>query len=308
MKKKFLIILHIYYQELWPILDECLKNIPSTDDYDLFITVTDLNEDITKKILISHPEAHVEECENIGYDVWPFFRIMNRINLNDYNYLVKLHTKRDMKNVISNIDNKYFFKGLSWRNYLLSFICSKGNFSKSIQAFDNNPSLGMINCHRLFDTTRIPSLNSHLSYCIKTAKKILIKAKLKPYPIKSVCYIAGTMFICRASLMKPLQSLFLSKYDFSEANRINEDDLAHVMERVFGWCITSQGYKISDPYTSFLSDLCYFPYCLYCKFLLFKIKHRLFSKICRFCIRIDSTEKKIKIKLFKIISITIKNK
>ena len=238
--KKFLVIAHVYYHEMWSLLDSCIQNLPK-DSFDLIVTTTSNIDELSSKVKEHYPNAKVELCENRGYDIWPFIKALKTVNLVEYEFLIKLHTKRDMGKIVAIIDNKYFFRGQYWRNMLLSFISSKENFDKSLQAF-KDPSVGMINNHRLFDRTRETTDNPHLVYCLNEARKLLSEVGISANPYDEVKYVAGTMFICRATIFKPLQEMNFDVNQFAVVNRKNENDLAHVMERVFGWLVTSQGY------------------------------------------------------------------
>lgn len=224
--------------------------------------------------------------ENRGYDIWPFIKALKTVNLDEYEFLIKVHTKRDMGKIVAIIDNKYFFRGQYWRNMLLSFISSKDNFHKCLVAF-KDPAVGMINNHRLFDRTRETTDNPHLVYCLNESRKLLSEVGISAKPCDEVKYVAGTMFICRAAIFKPLQEMNFDVNQFAVVNRKNENDLAHVMERVFGWLVTSQGYSIADPYSRFNESFRFFFHSSYCRFLMFKLRHRWFSKFVRFFSRIE---------------------
>ena len=122
--KKFLVIAHVYYHDLWYLLDRCIQNLPK-DSFDLIVTTTSNIEELSSKVKEHSPNAKVELCENRGYDIWPFIKVLKSVKLDEYEFLIKLHTKRDMGKIVAIIDNKYFFRGQYWRNMLLSFISSK---------------------------------------------------------------------------------------------------------------------------------------------------------------------------------------
>lgn len=299
---KFLVILHIYYEYMWPELKSYLMNL-NKGSYDLVVTLSNDNEELKQEILSFNDKALIILTENRGYDVWPFIKALSKVNLDDYQYLIKLHTKRDLPDSsIIIIDNHYFFKGRKWRQYLLSFISSKANFDKCVETLDNDPSVGMINSMMLLDGTRLNQKfrDLHLKYCIEKAKSLLESIKINPLPNDKVNYIGGTMFMCRASIMKPLLKLNLCADDFAAVQRENENELAHVLERVFGWLVTSQGYRFSDPYTTKEDIKKQLPERIICRIKTFPLRHRIFSKIMRFIIRYDKNNGYREIKIFKI--------
>ena len=301
--KKFLVIAHVYYHDLWYLLDRCIQNLPK-DSFDLIVTTTSNIEELSSKVKEHSPNAKVELCENRGYDIWPFIKVLKSVKLDEYEFLIKLHTKRDMGKIVVIIDNKYFFRGQYWRNMLLSFISSKENFDKSLEAF-KDPSVGMINNHRLFDRTRETTDNPHLVYCLNESRKLLSEVGISAKPCDEVKYVAGTMFICRAAIFKPLQEMNFDVNRFAVVNRKNENDLAHVMERVFGWLVTSQGYSITDPYSTFKESFRFFFNCSYSRLLTFKLRHRWFSKFVRFFSRIEDKADNRYLILFKCLKIRL---
>lgn len=299
--KKFLVIAHVYYHDLWNLLDNCIQNLPK-DSFDLIVTTTSNIDELSSKVKEHYPKAKVELCENRGYDIWPFIKVLKTVNLDEYEFVIKIHTKRDMGNIVVIIDNKYFFRGQYWRNMLLSFISSKENFDKCLEAF-KDPSVGMINNHRLFDRTRETTDNPHLVYCLNEARKLLSEVGITAKPYDDVEYVAGTMFICRAAIFKTLQTMNFDVNCFAVVNRKNENDLAHVMERVFGWLVTSQGYSITDPYSTFKESFRFFFHCSYSRLLTFKLRHHWFSKFVRFFSRIEDKSDNRYLILFKCLKI-----
>lgn len=301
--KKFLVIAHVYYHDLWYLLDRCIQNLPK-DSFDLIVTTTSNIEKLSSKVKEHSPNAKVELCENRGYDIWPFIKVLKTVNLDEYEFVIKIHTKRDMGKIVAIIDNKYFFRGQYWRNMLLSFISSKENFDKCLEAF-KDPSVGMINNHRLFDRTRETTDNPHLVYCLNEARKLLSEVGITAKPYDEVEYVAGTMFICRAAIFKTLQTMNFDVNRFAVVNRKNENDLAHVMERVFGWLVTSQGYSITDPYSTFKESFRFFFHCSYSRLLTFKLRHHWFSKFVRFFSRIEDKSDNRYLILFKCLKIRL---
>ena len=94
------IILHIYYVELWQIFAEKLKKLNTK--FDLYITLTKGNQDITDDILKSFPDAKIYTYINKGMDIGPFLLTLKKIRNKNYNYIIKLHTKNNGNNLEKN--------------------------------------------------------------------------------------------------------------------------------------------------------------------------------------------------------------
>lgn len=302
--KKFLVVVHLFYTDQWKQISNYLKNIDIQKyDYDLFVTLPYSKSSFQDSILSVFHNANIIFSENVGYDIWPFFKVINQTNLDNYEFVIKLHSKRSMGSNIAVINKLYVLKGNDWRNLLFSFISSKKHFEKTIDAFNNEKKLGMVNSHKLFDVSNSYESIPHRLYCFNSAKNELNKMGVSAVPFDEVLYVAGTMFICRASILKPFLKMNYSVDDFVKADRNNENDLAHIIERVFGWLVSSQNYYIGDPYSD--KKLSFKDYYRYKMFYLDRNSFlgrtlRYFRKIRRFIFRIDVIEGIKIIKIFKI--------
>lgn len=302
--KNFLIIIHLYYTEQWNRFCKYLNNIDTQKySYDLYVSLPYDKSSFSQDVLAVFPKANIILAENVGYDVWPFFKVLNQVDLENYDLLIKLHSKRNMGAITAVINRRFVLKGNDWRNLLVSFISSKENLEKSIASFKERPELGMVNSFKLFDTSNEFETVVHRLFCFHEAKKEIDRIGFKANPSNEVTYIAGTMFICRACLLSALKKMNYCADDFIKANRDNENDFAHIMERVFGWIVTSQNYCIDDPYsTKKLTFRDYFRYKLFYldeKSVLGRFV-RYCRKLRRFIYRVDVSENIKVVKIFKL--------
>lgn len=107
------IILHIYHTDLWRYFEEKLKSLDT--QFDLYITLCDEVEDISKDILKSFPSANITKYPNKGQDIGPFLKVIKDIRHKDYDYLIKLHTKKCEYNLSL---------GNNWRDELVNPLIS----------------------------------------------------------------------------------------------------------------------------------------------------------------------------------------
>lgn len=243
--KTLAVHLHLHYLEQ---LDEVLAKLGNLQgiDYDLFVTVTGHNPEVVSKITAFNPQAQIWEVENRGYDIGPFVEFLHRINLNDYEYVLKLHTKSKHSRNYTHLNNMRFDNALWGRVLWDSLLASPKRVQKNLEML-KDPQTGMLAS----------------KYCINSEecnyKKMLssINQQLKKMHLpetESPEFVAGSMFYVKATLLKPLLNLQMS--DFAETDgRIKEGTLAHVVERVIGTAVEEQGYKIAgvnDWYPHFL--------------------------------------------------------
>lgn len=269
---KILVHAHVFYVRMWTELEECLKNI--SVPYDLYVTLTGANPDLRRDIRKFKPDADIRIVENRGYDVWPFIDTLNRVNLDDYAYVVKIHTKRDTG--VYPVGNGYVFKDDEWRKALLKFLKTPRNFKKCLVAFRKDRALGMISS---FDCI----------HSVKTYPDAFRYAR-KNYPryifgLQDFSFVAGTMFMARASLLKPVRDMKITASLFAEPDDGHSMQFAHIMERTLGEAVYKAGCRIDDPISTgrerrqrqrdynfklklFCLTLFQFKYCRDCRLLL----------------------------------------
>lgn len=125
--KPILIHCHIYYPKLWKEFKECILNISALYRYKLFVTMVEKNSDIEDDIMKNFPNNKIEIVDNRGYDIGPFIHVLNQVNLDEYSYIIKLHTKRNVESKKEAIRQMY---GSIWRENLL--IPFKNKYIKKI--------------------------------------------------------------------------------------------------------------------------------------------------------------------------------
>lgn len=233
--KPILVHVHVFYAELWDELAKCVQNIKPFP-FVLYVTMVKADDTLKAKILEAFPSAHIEVVENRGFDVAPFLYVINNIDLDEFSYIVKLHTKRDI------LSSKEAFKNLFgnlWRKKLLYFVSSADIFKRYIQEFDNNPKIGMQAQYEL-----IMRRDFYDMYSSKQTKKFIVNHGL---PMVKYRFVAGTMFVVRAHLFKEIQRLGIKSADFPEViGRPKQPQLAHIFERLFGYFVYAQGFVLKD--------------------------------------------------------------
>lgn len=244
--KPLFVCVHVFYPEMWDELKQCILNM-SACPYELYITLVSHHALLEKDIAQTFPTAHVEVVENRGYDVGPFMSVLNKLDLNHYSYVVKLHTKRDMPEgtylkMINVSQNR-------WREYLLKFFKSPRGFQKALSSFAKKTKLGMLADWHVISSQKFgdPEACTEAGHLLKT---LGLKTK-------SFCFVAGTMFMCRANLLKPLQNLGmeLSDFELSSSKTHGGGGKAHALERLFGLLICAQGYTLEDDCLSWVVKL-----------------------------------------------------
>lgn len=236
--KKLLVHLHLYYHDQIDFMLQKLKNIVNCN-WDLYVTICDVNKESEEKILNFKPEAKIIKVKNCGYDIYPFLQVLDSIDISLYNYVLKIHTKNFRKklklNGFSNKLGKY--KGYGWRNELInSLIGTKNIFENNLNLL-NNPNIGML-CSKDF---LLPLKNC-------TTEDIANLERLKKtYNLKTDYdkFCAGTMFLAKSKIFEVLKNKTLTVEDFKAKVETNTTGtLAHSFERIFTLLCTNNCYIV----------------------------------------------------------------
>ncbi len=231
-KQKLLVHLHLYYQNQTDWFIKKLKNI--TDHYDLWVTITEENNETIQKIKQFKPDANILKVENRGFDVYPFIQVLNKINLDDYIWVLKIHTKNYReKSYIS--PNNIIYTGFGWRNDCIKPLIGNKFIYLKNKFYMRNKKTGIIASKNML--TKYEHIKN-----IKITREILKRLNIKYNHDK--LYPAGTMFFIRSNLLKPLLTLNLKKEDFPEIqNTGNVGTTAHAIEIIIGYMCENKAIK-----------------------------------------------------------------
>ncbi len=235
---KVLCIVHVFYPEFWPELASCIRNVD--EPFDLVVTYVDETKGVADMVRRDFPNARLVLCENRGFDVWPFLKVLGEVRLSDYDVLVKLHTKRDVKASHSLIFNHRNYLGPRWRNYLLGFIRAPADWAATKARFAD-PSVGMVADDRVILRKDDVPWKTPRATAVQAAE---FTANLYGRPMAPSQFVAGTMFAARPSVFARLLSRGWSADDFCESVRDGTEQTAHLLERVLGAVVCAEGLRI----------------------------------------------------------------
>ena len=260
--KPILVHIHVYYTEQWPDLYARIASFPGLD-FDVWVTHCGADCCFEKQVLSDAPAAHVLQVANVGYDIAPFMEVLKLVNLENYSYCIKLHTKRDIQGD-SFLDKMPFnYGGSRWRDYLVNF-CAKENLIKCLHAFENQQDLGMVADYRVI------CRHAEMRF-VEPLKHIMRRIDL---PMHDHAYVMGSMFMCRAELLKPLKRCSFNPEDFPAVDAEHTENLAHVMERALGMVVAGQGYRIADVFSSRWEQSAFRRFLLHCWRFIYSSKRK----------------------------------
>lgn len=235
MKVSLAVHLHLFYTDMWANIRPFLNNIDFP--YDLYVTLTEQNESLIQQIKNDCADAKIFVVENRGYDIGPFMYFLNQIDLDAYDFILKIHTKNFKKGALTVLNHRYMGRK-DWFYLLMDGVLgSKQRVENNLAQMAKNSNLGMIGSKYLITS------NEQISKNVR-AQVVDVMQKLGFPAPRLIKFVAGTMFLVRSRLLKALQGRFLLS-DFEETNpAVKDGTLAHALERVFGCLVEAQGYEI----------------------------------------------------------------
>lgn len=230
--KKLLVHLHIHYHDQIDYFIEKMKNINGIN-WDLNATLTNWNQDTVKKLKELKPDAKISLVENRGYDIWPFIKVIRDADLDNYDFVIKLHTKRDIRKCAANVIP---MKGYEWRDALTDGILySPEYFRHILEDFNRDNSIGMISNLKTYSKR---NWDSYFPRVKEELEKLGLEAKGNHFCM-------GTMFMARSSVLAPLKSEAINKEIFKDTINDSKRDFtsAHYYERLLSILPDSLGLR-----------------------------------------------------------------
>lgn len=231
-KPKVLVHLHLYYLDQLDYMLKKLKNINSCD-WDLFVTMTKQDEQAIQKLKDFKPDVHIIQVEDKGFDIWPFLQVLNLVDLDNYDDILKIHTKKYRKK------KDFYGRGNAWRNYLIdALLGSRKQFQKNIHLMQMDKSVGLIGSRATLATMG----------CTEKDDSILFDEMCQNHgiPISKGRFIAGTMFLVRAKCFPKIKDMNFKSEDFNHIQQTSgRTTTAHTLERLLSRIVEIEGYKIT---------------------------------------------------------------
>lgn len=228
------VVVHIYYPDVWEEMEGYLQKLQGK--FDLFVSIpTDVNWD-AERILKKYPEAYVYRCQNRGRDMAPFLKILSILIELEYEFGLKLHTKKTV----------HRSDGLQWSKDILRKLLSSEKHISAAKRALLEENIGMV----APSTHLLPSLFYWGLSDKAEANQRNVRALSEVVGLSNnhdnFSFVAGSMFWFRPSALKVLAAINLDLYDFEPEIQQKDGTLAHAMERFIGLVIEESGYKIAE--------------------------------------------------------------
>lgn len=228
--KKLLVHLHIYYHEQLDYFISKLRNIQACD-WDLLVTYSVYNAQSEDKIRAFKADSSFMQVENVGYDIWPFIKVLKSTGQDEYEFILKLHTKNTSSFV--NVINGMKLKGERWRNLLVdSLLADPKQFASVWQKINASADTAFVYARELKRDR-----SKGMTGIITEAERIGVK------DIDGV-YVSGTMFLARIRALKTIAEAEISADMFAGdvARSHSRISLAHVYEQLICFAMQDAGF------------------------------------------------------------------
>ncbi|KAF0815041.1 hypothetical protein IGB42_00118 [Andreprevotia sp. IGB-42] len=215
------VVCHIYHEDLWPAFVEVLRRLPTNATF-FFTTVTAKAPLVQPLLERDFPGAMLVICENRGRDVGPLFTLLKHARLEDFRYVLKIHTKKS-----PHLDNR---EGADWLRTSLTQLVPDHGVEALLSTLDAKPEVGLVGPAGMLLSAQLMIGRHGENY-----PGMKRWAKRFDYDLDEADYsfVAGTMFWARGAIFGVLRELGVQQSDFeSEAGQL-DGTLAHVMERMF---------------------------------------------------------------------------
>ena len=233
---KLLIHIHVFYADILPEVARCVHNfeqVVGKENCDIWATYPDVKPELESVIEKELPSCHSLMLKNAGYDIAAFIEVIRRVNLDEYDYVVKLHTKRNVDMVIRYMP----VRGAEWRRRLLEFCYTEAHARRSVETLANNARVGMVAGFLVLDISGVSSSRDSVKGFVRL-RKIGITPKGRDA-------VLGTMYMVRAKLLKPFTRFSIDDFDMVNPERAHDiTGLASELEWAIPMSVSAQGYTV----------------------------------------------------------------
>lgn len=230
---KLLTVLHVFYHDQVDYFIDKLSNINGID-WDLVVTYSEFSAETEAKLKIFKPDVKMLQVGNAGYDVWPFIQVIQNIDFDEYEYVLKLHTKGQSKQRLNGVN----FKEWLWRDLLVkALLKSRSRFAACIRLLETQSDIGMLCSYELYKDME-GVLPEECEMLQNEAERISLE-------VTDEYFCAGTIFLARLDAFRKLKEIEFSEESWGNLNKSHGNGtLAHVYERILCLLVADEGYRI----------------------------------------------------------------
>lgn len=231
--RKIAVALHLYYCDLYEEVLRYLETI--IEPYDLYVS-TPFERDIPS-IIDSSAERGIPVTilytVNKGRDIGPFIALYRTGKLNEYDAVLKIHTKK----------STYSKEGPGWRTELFKSLCGSSMISLRSIMLLRSTSCGIIGPSSYF-LTRPEFIGSNAKDLSNILNDCGVSIANDTAP--ELAFFAGSMFWFSPKALAAIHSCKERSLRFQAENGLQDGTLAHAWERAFCLIAKDSKYNVSS--------------------------------------------------------------
>ncbi len=218
------VIIHLYYESCWKEMRYYLSNID--EPFDLYISLgVNISSTIEEVIVSDFPKVRFYRFPNVGRDILPFLNIYRQVDLQRYDAICKIHSKKSTHRI----------DGSLWRHYLFGQLLGNKNISFRVKEMIALNNVGLVSprFHKLCSKNNINDNEKLLSD--------LISKHGESYDGVEFDFVGGSMFWFSPSIFIPINDIDVADFEPEEGQL--DGTLSHAIERYFGYLATKVSRK-----------------------------------------------------------------
>ncbi|MBL4719892.1 MAG: hypothetical protein JKY20_02005 [Alphaproteobacteria bacterium] len=232
------IIVHIYYADMWPVIQNFLQELP--ESFDLIVTlVVGKSDHLKNEIERTFPGSFCPLFPNHGRDIFPFIAILNTRVFQKYEYVCKIHTKK----------SPHLKNGAKVSKYLLTQLVGQRFYKKIRRLLDSDEGIGIVAPQGYLLGKRFIGPNLEKMTHVGTRGNVDIS------PHEDIAFPSGSMFWFRPNSLEWLRTINLEGKDFDFENSQLDGTMAHAVERLFGISCVQGNLRLVEASPGFLGKL-----------------------------------------------------
>lgn len=229
---RVLVICHLFYFSALPEIRQYLRNLaPYHPDY-VFTYARGFCDETELESLRSLGNVELRPYDNLGYDLAPFLDVLESVDLDSYDVIVKLHSKStERERLVYGLR----FGRREWFIRLFDGIVGPFTAHRAIDLLVNDEKAGLVAESKCLSFVDPPYIRRMI--CDRLSKRGL------PEPVDGYHFVGGTCFAARAQALKALKELHIVPHDFENV-RYGVFSLAHALEREMCSLVMAQGLEL----------------------------------------------------------------
>ena len=231
--KKTLVILHLYYTDMWPYFEKKLRVI---GEYELIITMPEHKRKETPKDIISRPNTRTIYSKNRGRDILPFLSAMKAVNTQQYGAILKLHTKK----------SPHYNSGDRWLDQMVESLVALSKHDRE-KLFDESCSMIGPRGHYYSLVVNYEANGVRIDRVMKKFVGKKTQHEITQVNRSKYGFFGGSMFWIHPEYLEHILTVLKPhRWQFErEAGQV-DGTYAHAIERIFSLVAEAEGKKLYD--------------------------------------------------------------